>query len=447
MNITESANPTKSDPSGKSAAHFSRHALEPGLLPLFRLLTGVRLVLGLLSTLRLTMRGGSLIFVLLSLSDGLLLLGYLSWPWLRQRLGRAFLPIGLIMAAAGPLLVQYAWIFFLEGSGMAFLLNAWQLLPTLLIPVVLAAWQYGFRASLAVVLGSMALDTLLTPLAIATSRSLPALVVSNQELGISVQPVLVWGMVGVLVGRNLTALVVGYMVSRLMQAQREQRAALAEANARLVGYAAALEQLTTSRERNRLARELHDTLAHSLSAMAVQLEAADALWETAPDEARRRLARSLETTRSGLAETRRALQALRASPLEDLGLSLALRGLAESAAARTRLAVDVQAPETIAKLSPAVEQCIYRVAQEALENVSRHAHAQRVRVGLEAQGSRVVLTVADDGQGFDVAAALAEDRFGLRGMRERAEVVGGALEVTSATGEGTIVRLTVEVAA
>jgi len=210
------------------------------------------------------------------------------------------------------------------------------------------------------------------------------------------------------------------------------------------GYAATLEQLTTSRERNRLARELHDTLAHSLSAMAVQLEAADALWDSAPDEAHARLARSLDTTRDGLAETRRALQALRASPLDDLGLGLAIRALGESAAARNRLAVEVQTPEIDERLSPAIEQCVYRVAQEALENVTRHAAAQRVTVTLAAQGSRVILTVADDGQGFDADAALAEDRFGLRGMRERAELVGGAFQVTSAPGQGTTVRLTVE---
>jgi len=149
----------------------------------------------------------------------------------------------------------------------------------------------------------------------------------------------------------------------------------------------------------------------------------------------------------GQAETRRALQALRASPLEDLGLALAVRELGASVAARNHLAVEMHTPERVERLSPALEQAVYRVAQEALENVARHANARHVSVTLAVEGRRIALTVADDGQGFDVDAALAEDRFGLRGMRERAELGGGMLEVISAPGQGTTVRLTMEDAA
>jgi signal transduction histidine kinase len=173
----------------------------------------------------------------------------------------------------------------------------------------------------------------------------------------------------------------------------------------------------------------------------VQLDAADCLWESSPEEAHKLLQQSLATTRDGLAETRRALQDLRSSPLEDLGLGLAVRALAESAGTRGHLTTDVQVPEIVKGLSPEVEQCIYRVAQEALENIVQHAGAHRLAIRLDMQRKRVTLTVSDDGQGFDAAAALAEDRFGLRGMRERAELVGGTLDVTSAAGRGTIVRL------
>ncbi|MCX6030182.1 MAG: sensor histidine kinase [Chloroflexi bacterium] len=414
-----------------------RSTLEPGLLSLFRMLTAFRVGLVMLGALGIQRHSGAWSTLLLGLADGSVLLVYLAWPGLPRRLGRLYLPLGLGIAVVGPLLTQHALAPFSEIWTVAPLLMAWQQLPVLLIPVVLIAWQYGFRAALIVIIGTPLLDLGLAFL-FGGSSGIMSLFPAEASLDLA------RGLAVALFSRTITLLVAGYMVSRLVMAQRQQRAALAQANARLVGYAATLEQLTTSRERNRLARELHDTLAHSLSAMAVQLEAADALWDTAPDEARRRLARSLDTTRDGLAETRRALQALRASPLDDLGLGLAVRALGESVAARNRLAVDVQAPETIERLSPAVEQCVYRVAQEALENVTRHAVARRVSVGLDVQGQRVVLTVADDGQGFDVAAALADDRFGVRGMQERAEMVGGALEVTSAPGQGTMVRLTVE---
>src|SRR5947208_742021 len=127
----------------------------------------------------------------------------------------------------------------------------------------------------------------------------------------------------VIAGVRLMAVTgVGLVLAWLIDRQREQRAALAEANRKLAQYAAATEQLATSQERNRLARELHDTLAHSLSGVTVQLEAVQALWELNPMEARRMLDQALQHTRGGLNEARRALQALRASPLEDLGLAL-----------------------------------------------------------------------------------------------------------------------------
>ena len=397
-------------------------------------------VMGGLGGFRAPGHGGSWSVVLVGLADGLILLAYLTWPGLSRRLGRLYLPLGLAFAIIGPQLAQHFQVLWVETSLVsAFLplLLVWQQLPLLLIPVVLVAWQYGFRAALTATISS-----LLFALGLIFGSGWPSSATGSFAAGLT--PYLAAGFAIALFSRTITLLVAGYMVSRLMAAQRQQRRALTEANARLVGYAATLEQLTTSRERNRLARELHDTLAHSLSAIAVQLEAADALWDTAPDQARGRLTQSLDTTRAGLADTRRALQALRASPLEDLGLGLALGALGESVAARYHLAVDVQTPETVERLSPAVEQCIYRVAQEALENAARHANAHRVTVGLVVRGRRLVLTVADDGQGFDAAAALAEDRFGLRGMRERAEIVGGALEVISAPGQGTTVRLTVE---
>jgi signal transduction histidine kinase len=167
----------------------------------------------------------------------------------------------------------------------------------------------------------------------------------------------------------------------------------------------------------------------------------DALWDDTPDEARTLLGHAHTATRNGLTETRRALHDLRASPLEDLGIGLALRSLAESVASRNGLAVAVDVPEQVEALSPAVEQCLYRVAQESLENVSRHAAAEHVVLRLAVDDERVTLTVSDDGQGFDPETVDLEQRLGLRGMRERAEMVGGTLAVETGVGKGTTVTL------
>jgi signal transduction histidine kinase len=242
--------------------------------------------------------------------------------------------------------------------------------------------------------------------------------------------------------RCLFFLVVGLAVARLAQAQRRQRAALAQANARLARYATTLEQLAVSRERNRLAYELHDTLAHGLSSLAVQLEAMSVLWKSQPETARRMLAEALTGTRTALGEARRAIAALRARPLEERGLAQAVREAAESTASQAGLLLDLHVPTDLDGLSAETEHAVYRIAAEALANVARHAQARRLTVRLEQSKQDVNLVVADDGCGFDPAAACDDQRFGLCGMQDRAGLVEGALVVESAAGKGTTVQLT-----
>jgi signal transduction histidine kinase len=231
-------------------------------------------------------------------------------------------------------------------------------------------------------------------------------------------------------------LIAGYVINRLSGEQKER-------NRQLSHYAATLEQLSTSRERNRLAREIHDTLAHALSGLAVNLEAVEALWENNPAQAKDILKQSLSVTRSGLVETRRAIQALRAGPLEDLGLVLALKQLALSAAERYNLQPDLNLPESMAELDPAVEQCVYRLAEEGLRNLCQHAGAGRFSMVLDAKKGGLEFTLADDGRGFDNRPEVQEGHFGLRGMHERAEAVGGTLEIASHPGQGTTLKLIV----
>jgi signal transduction histidine kinase len=250
--------------------------------------------------------------------------------------------------------------------------------------------------------------------------------------------------VGSLVLRTFSFLIIGFVITRLMSAQRQQRRALAEANRKLVQYAATVEQLTISRERNRLSRELHDTLAHTLSALVVQIDAVIAVWEPIPSRAREMLEGMLDTTRRGLDETRRSLRALRAAPLEEMGLALAVSTLAEDFAARNGMSLDLEISEDVDRLAPEVEHGFYRVAQEALENVNQHAGAQQVKVKLGKKNGTLLLIVADDGRGFDPDVDASEHQLGLQGMYERAELIGASLEVVSERDQGTTIQLSKE---
>jgi two-component system NarL family sensor kinase len=195
-------------------------------------------------------------------------------------------------------------------------------------------------------------------------------------------------------------------------------------------------------ERNRLAREIHDTLAQGLTATALQLESADALLDAGSEKAHEPLRRALSLTRSNLEEARRSVLDLRASPLEGRPLSEALKALVERWEAETGIAARYGAVNGSRPLPPSVEAALYRICQEALTNVARHAGAEHATVRLVATPDRVRLAVEDDGQGFD-AAGVPEDRHGIVGMRERAEVLGGTLEVSSGPGEGTRIEVTV----
>ena len=243
--------------------------------------------------------------------------------------------------------------------------------------------------------------------------------------------------------QTVVFLAVGFSISYPMSRLREQQQSLEAANIRLTHYASTLEHLATSRERNRLALELHDTLAHTLSGLSVQLETVKAYWDVDQQTARSILDKSLAAAHSGLEETRRALKALRASPLDDLGLALAISKMAEDAAARANLALEMPEIIMMPPLSPDVEQCIYRVAQEAVTNVVKHASAKKLTVKLEFIEGKATLTVRDDGVGFDIEKINETSHFGLAGMQERARLVGGELDIISKPGDGTTIQLTI----
>jgi signal transduction histidine kinase len=357
------------------------------------------------------------------------LLIYTMVPWWQRWMGRAFLPIALVLLAAQAIGGSYVTLQSLappdvrELAAPVFMLRLWVNFQFL---VLFVAWQYDLVWVMIVGFTLCLLDAALASQFVHTESAWYPFYVT------------------IVVARLISVTGAGIGLGLLMKRQRQQRAALAEANCKLTRYAAATEQLAISHERNRLARELHDTLAHSLSSIKVQLTAADALWDANSASARRMLNNAIEATLDGLTEARRALQSLRASPLEDLGFVLALQGLAESTAARAGLQLDFDAPKPLDQVAPEIEQCVYRVAQEALTNVARHARASWVQVRLERADGRLTLTIADDGCGFDPATVNgASPHYGLKGMRERVEMMGGTLEVASVGQQGTTVRLEV----
>src|SRR6478672_5460909 len=203
--------------------------------------------------------------------------------------------------------------------------------------------------------------------------------------------------------------------------------------------------LAAVEERNRIARDLHDTLAQSLAAIALQLESAKLLTERG-DAARagETIERTLQLTRAALDDARRSVLELRAPPLEGQGLLHAIRVMAREL--RTRddepIVVSVEGVEGSDALPAAVESGLFHIAREALANVARHARTSTATVVFERCGEDVELRVAEEGVGFDVDA-VSPGRFGLLGMSERARLLGGLLRVVSEPGAGTTVAVTV----
>jgi two-component system sensor histidine kinase UhpB len=190
-------------------------------------------------------------------------------------------------------------------------------------------------------------------------------------------------------------------------------------------------------ERRRISRELHDEVGQTLTGVMLQVEG---LAAAIPDELREQLDELRETARRGTEDVRRIASQLRPEALEDLGLESALATLATSVGDQAGVRVDRQLERAL-PLSDEQELVIYRVAQEALTNVARHARAECVEVRLEASGDRTVLTVRDDGRGLEQHALASSN--GIRGMRERAMLIGADLSINGRPGHGTQVQLSI----
>jgi signal transduction histidine kinase len=212
-------------------------------------------------------------------------------------------------------------------------------------------------------------------------------------------------------------------------------AELSAANHKLREYAAQVDELATARERNRLAREIHDSLGHYLTVINVQLEAAALLMDADAARAREATRKAQSLAQEGLAEVRRSVAALRAAPAASRPLPEAVEALAEECRAAGIL-VNLQVKGAARALAPAVELALYRTTQEALTNIRKHARASRVDLTLDYAPGVVRLRVHDNGVGAAPDSVEANGGFGLLGLRERLQLVGGQVQLTTAPGQG-----------
>ena len=221
---------------------------------------------------------------------------------------------------------------------------------------------------------------------------------------------------------------------------------LIEGERRFRGLAKAVWKVQED-ERRRLARELHDGLGQTLTALTNQLERLHQKLDGADTDLTARVADSVEMARLALKETRELSRLLRPPVLDDLGLPAALSWLTRTLEQRTGLRAELALDGLEDRLDPDVETLVFRLVQEALTNVLRHSGADRARVAVVRAGTLLELRISDSGRGFDPEETLTGTEratgSGLHGMRDRLELFGGRLDITSAPDRGTVISAVV----
>ena len=196
-------------------------------------------------------------------------------------------------------------------------------------------------------------------------------------------------------------------------------------------------------ERNRIAREIHDNLAQDILGISVQLELVARLMPAAAETAKGHLDRARMLVRNSMAEARRYVWDLRSQELQKKDLPAALRDTTKRLTAASKIETVVEVAGPLRPLPVEVETNLLRIGQEAINNAVKHARANRIEVGLNFDTRKVQLSIRDDGRGFDPREQIADGHFGLLGMRERAEQIGGVLSIDSAPERGTQIAVDV----
>jgi len=351
----------------------------------------------------------------------LLLVAFLFMPYFRNTLKQWYALSFIVLLTLVPAWLTYSVIQFEDPEGKLFrFVSMSRGMPMLYCALVLSAWYYGFKGAAIYTLVSVGGDLFI-----------------RFGLGFHIAPDPIQ-FVAMFAQKGGSFIAIGFLVSSIVNHVRDKSTELIAANSRLVHYSDALEELAVNKERTRMARELHDTLAHSLTALTIQLEATKALMGKGDKLADTYIQTALDTARSGLKETRYALNSLRSNKLQEAGLSQSLKDLSQETTGVLNLVVDV--PEIIDGLNDEQEHAFYRVAHEAVHNAVKHSNASEVKLSVVLTPSEVKLSIQDDGVGFDTQAKA--EGFGLIGMAERSLLVNATVHIASELNSGTTITLT-----
>ena len=195
-------------------------------------------------------------------------------------------------------------------------------------------------------------------------------------------------------------------------------------------YAEEQVRMTETRERNRLAREIHDTLGHSLTGIITGIEACIMLMDIAPEATKEQLRAIAEVARGGITDVRHSVNALRPDALENLELRRALEKLVEKSERSTGVKVDFTFPEDLQMLDQDEEDVLYRIVQESITNAIRHGHASQIRIEITRSGNDLKIHIEDNGVGCDEI----HSGFGLHHMQERIDMLKGSLSYSGSNG-------------
>jgi signal transduction histidine kinase len=231
----------------------------------------------------------------------------------------------------------------------------------------------------------------------------------------------------------ILALLFVLLLMNAVLSERESRDKLARANEKLRQYALQIENQATLEERNRIAREIHDSLGHSLTALNLQLETALKLWNSNPTKAQTFLGRAKELGSKALQDVRQSVSAMRSHPLQEQSLEQAIAGLAENVQRSTGVTpicqIDLSYPIPVE-----VSTAVYRIVQESFTNICKYAQATEVKLEITTTKTHLHLTVEDNGVGFDFTQNTTG--FGLQSMRDRTLALNGHFHMNSAPGSG-----------
>jgi len=255
-----------------------------------------------------------------------------------------------------------------------------------------------------------------------------------------------WGFLGII---PIALFVVIYVTLYMRQVEAREKAQsltieLERANRQLSEYAAQVEDLTIANERQRMARELHDTLSQGLAGLILQLEAADAhLNNNRNDKAQSIIGNAMEQARATLSNARRAIDDLRQPFLDDLDSALRLE--IDRFTEATGIPVHYHSDQT-PPLSDSVIETLIRTMTESLTNIAHHAHAQNVEVNVRMKDEGISVSIQDNGQGFDTSS-IPSGHYGILGIKERVRLVNGSFNIQSENGKGTMLKIEIPIRA